>query len=325
MTFLAIVQLLGGFGILTLGGHYLVEGATRIALYARISTAVVGLTIVALGTSAPELAVSVGAALRGATDISYSNVVGSNIFNIGLIMGITAVLHPFPVGRQTIRLEYPFMILASWIMLLLSRDGRVDHLEGAFFLFSLSGFVVYTVRLARQEVAEDEAMQLEREVIRTARIGATSGLAWGKSIVIVLIGIAGLAGGAELMVRGAVTVAQTFGVTERLIGLTVVAMGTSLPELTTSVVAARRKESAIALGNLIGSNIFNILAILGTTSVIVAVPVNPDAVAVDNWVMLAFSVGLFPLMLLGHRVSRADGILLLTGFFAYLAFLFTSL
>lgn len=316
----ALLLLMAGFIILSAGGHYLVEGSVRIALLARISSAVVGLTVVAMGTSMPELAVSLGAAARGATDISYGNVVGSNIFNIAAILAITAVIKAIPVERQTVRLEYPFMVLASWIMLLLSRDGLMDRLEGAFFLFSLVSFLAYAVRLARQDVSAKEAAEIARQV--DAVVGdKTAARAWGLNVGIVALGIVGLVVGSELMVRGAVSIAREFGITERVIGLTIIAMGTSLPELATSIVAASKNESAIALGNVIGSNIFNVLAILGATSVFIPVPVNPIAIAVDNWVMLGFTVALFPMMWLGKRVTRRDGIVLLAGFLGYMTFL----
>jgi len=313
-----------GLGVLTVGGHYLVEGAIRLALLARISAAVVGLTIVAMGTSMPEMAVSLGAAARGATDISYGNVIGSNIFNVGAILGLTALIRPIPVTRQTIRLEYPFMVVASWIVLLLSRDGVIDRLEGAFLFFSICAFTVYMVRLARSDMAPDEAAELDRAVSRLAGDSGGVARAWGKYIAIVLVGIALLAGGAELMVRSAVAVAAEYGISQRVIGLTVVAMGTSLPELATSVIAARRNEPAIALGNIIGSNIFNVLAILGVTSLIVPVPVTQGSINIDNWVMLGFAVVLFPMMLWGRRITRRDGVVLLAGFVAYMFVLVTG-
>lgn len=319
-----ILQLLIGFALLTAGGHYLVEAATRIALLARITTAVVGLTIVALGTSLPELAVSLRAALQGSTDISYANVVGSNIFNVGMILAITAMIMPMPVGRQTFRLEYPFMLLASGVLLLLARDGVMDQLEGLFFIVSLAGFVYYTVRLARREVKAEEAEALRHEVERKAHTKGASGT-WRKNLGLLGIGMIGLAIGADFMVRGAVVLAETLGVTERIIGLTAIAMGTSLPELATGIIAARRGESAIALGNIIGSNIFNILGILGTTALLVPVPVAPEALQIDNWVMLGFSAALYPLMMSGKRVSRLDGILLLSAFSFYMVFLFATL
>jgi cation:H+ antiporter len=271
----------------------------------------------------PELAVSMEAAARGSTDISYSNVIGSNIFNVGAILGVAALMTPLLVQRQTVRIEYPFMVLAACLVLLFGRDGRIDRLEGLFFLVSLILFLIYIGQLARREVVEDEAIALEREVRRAAHFGNAGSAVW-LNVGLLLVGAAALLWGADLVIRGAVTLARTWGVSERVVGLTIVAMGTSLPELATSIVAVRRHQQELALANIIGSNIFNMLAILGATSVIFPVPVHPRAAAVDNWVMLGFCVGLFPLMLWGRRVGRLDAAVLLTGFVAYMAWLFIA-
>ncbi len=317
---IALLQLGGGLVILFVGGHYLVVAATRIALLARISAAVVGLTVVAMGTSMPELAVSLGAVLRKAPDISYSNIVGSNIFNLAVILALTAIVRVVPVERQTIRLEYPFMVIATWVTVLLTRDGLVDRLEGAFLLFSLGAFTVYMVRLSRSETSSAAVTGLAQSVSQVAAADERR-RAWGKNILLALGGIAALALGADLIVRGAVTFAETYAVSQRVIGLTIIAMGTSLPELATSIVAARRGESAIAVGNIVGSNIFNLLCILGTTSVVIPISVNPQALAVDNWVMLGITMALFPLILWGRNVTRWNGVLLLAIFGVYLGYL----
>ncbi|HEX9726915.1 MAG TPA: calcium/sodium antiporter [Gemmatimonadales bacterium] len=311
MDLTAVIQLGVGMAILSAGGHYLVEGATRLALLARISSAAVGLTVVALGTSMPELAVSLGAAMRGAKAISYANVVGSNIINIGVILGIAALLRAIPVPRQTIRLEYPFMLAATIVCLLVARDGDIDRLEGGVFVVAIVAFLTYMVRRSRGETDTPEA----RELART-RIDAGGG--WGPSIAMISLGVVGLAAGAELMVRGAVTLADAIGVTQRVIGLTVIAMGTSLPELATCIVAARRNASDILLGNIVGSNIFNLLGILGITALLVEVPLDPEAVTIDNWVMLGFAAGLFPLMAWGRRLAWGSGTVLLVAFVIYL-------
>ncbi len=313
----AIVQLGAGLGALALGGHYLVEGATKIAFLARLSATVVGLTVVALGTSMPELAVSLGAALRKAPAISYANVVGSNIFNIAVVLAMAAVVRPLPVPRRTIRLEYPFMVGAAVATLLVVRDGTIDRLEGGVFVAVLAAFLVYVVHLARKEgdTVEARERQQRHEAVPHA---------WTKSVAMVIVGIAALAGGAELMVRGAVTVAEIWHVSQRVIGLTIVAMGTSLPELATCVVAARRGEGDILLGNVVGSNIFNMLGILGVTGLLVRVPVDAAAVVVDNWVMITFAVGLFPLMVWEKLVTRWHGIVLLTVFAGYMGYLLAT-
>ncbi|MDH3495813.1 MAG: calcium/sodium antiporter [Gemmatimonadota bacterium] len=313
--------LVAGLVVLTIAGHLLVEGAVRVALLARVTATVVGLTVVAMGTSLPELAVSVGAALEHATDIAYGNVIGSNIFNIAVILAVAALVHTIPVPGQTIRLEYPFMVVASFVVLLLARDGVVDRLEGVFLVVALVSFVAYVVRLARQATAPDDTRELAERLERTVARAGGRARAWRISAVMVALGIVGLGAGAEMMVRGAVTIAEAWGISQRVIGLTIVAMGTSLPELATCVVAAARKEPDILLGNLVGSNIFNVLGILGIASLITDVRVHPAAIAVDNWVMLGFAVVLFPPMAWGRSVTWRNGLFLLTGFVAYVTYL----
>jgi cation:H+ antiporter len=317
---ISIVQLSAGGVALFLGGHYLVQGATRIALFARLSTAVVGLTVVAMGTSLPEMAVSVGAAARGVTELAFANIVGSTIFNIGAILGITAIVVPISVKRQTIRLEYPVMLVAAGVVVLLCRDLMVDRLEGAFLFLALILFTAYVVHLSRRDVAEDEASALDREVKRAARLEGGTGRAWRVSIFLVTGGIIALVVGADLVVRGAVTIAHSLGVDERVVGLTVVAMGTSLPELATSAVAALQGEKDLALANVIGSNLFNLLGVLGATALVFPVPLHAASL-VDNWVMLGFCLALFPLMFIGRKVSRLDGVILVVGLGVYLFYL----
>ena len=316
----SIVQLVGGIAALVVGGHYLVQGATRIALFARVSAAVIGLTVVAMGTSLPEMAVSIQAHVGGSTDLAMGNIIGSTIFNIGAILGITAIAIPISVKMQTIRVEYPVMVVVAGIVVLLCRDLMVDRVEGAFLFLALVLFTAFVVFLSRREVAEDEENALEREVQRTAGLRAGKGRAWGLNIFLVVIGIFALTGGAKLVVLGAETIAISIGVDKRIIGLTVVAMGTSLPELATSFVAALQGERDLALANVIGSNLFNLLGVLGATALVLPVPLNPAA-SFDNWVMLGFCVALFPLMFFGRRVSRMDGVLLVTGLAVYLTFI----
>lgn len=318
---LALLELGGGLVILFVGGHYLVRGATGVALLARIPTAVVALTIVSMGTSMPELAVSLDAALRGSTDISYGNIIGSNIFNVGAILSLAAIAAVIPVRQETLRIEYPIMFVVSCIVLLLARDGVVDRLEGAFLVVALALFIAYMVYVAGTgRMAAGEAELLGREVRRAAHVKEGTTRAWGLNVGLIALGVAALIAGADLAVAGAVTVARSLGIEERVIGLTVIAMGTSLPELATSLVAARQGEQEIALGNVVGSNIFNLLGILGITAAFVPVPVHPRAEAVDNWVMLAFSAILLPLMLWGRKVTRWNGVLLLLGFAGYMGY-----
>jgi len=315
----AILTLVAGLVILGLGGHYLVQGATVMALLTRVSTAVVALTVVAMGTSLPELAVSLSAAGRGSTDLAYGNIVGSCIFNIGAILGIAALIKSVS-ARHTSWVEYGIMLFVTCAALALARDGRIDRFDGAFLVVGLVIFMTYTVYLVSKGVPLDEAVTMEREVRRTAHLEEGAALAWGRNIAYVVAGIGALAFGAHLSVLGGVSIARAMGIEERIIGLTVIAMGTSLPELATCVVATKRGEQEVVLGNVIGSNIFNLLAILGITASIFPVPVHQRAGTLDNWVMLAFTAALLPMMLLGRRITRANAMLLLMGFGSYLAF-----
>ena len=313
-------QLIAGLVILFAGGHFLVRGATRIALLGRMSATVVGLTVVAMGTSLPELAVSVWAAKRDAVELAYGNIIGSSIFNIGMILGLAAIVTPLIVKRQTIRIEYPFLLVVAALVVLLGRDNTIDSVEGVVLVLFLVLFTFYVLWLSKNEAVDDEVLAIQRDVARAAHLEHGAALAWGKNSLLVVVGVGMLLLGADQVVRGAVGIARGWGVEERLIGLTVVAMGTSLPELATSVVAAKEGEREIALANVIGSNLFNLLAVLGTTAIVRAVPV-PQPAVFDTWVMLGFTAAMFPLMWVGRRVGRWDGVILLVGFLAYMSFL----
>lgn len=305
----------GGIALLGYGADLLVRGAVTIAKAARLSAAVIGLTIVSMGTSLPELTVSVSAALRGSSDLAMGNVVGSNIFNIGAVLGICALILPMRVHSTAVRLEWPFMFIASFQLLLMSRDGQLDRLEGGFFVAALAAFMAYAVMIGREVVAGDEAKELASEVSRLQM--RTIGVA----VSLLIAGIALLVVGGEILVRGASSLARTFGVSERLIGLTIVAAGTGAPELATSVIAARRGQSEMALGNVIGSNIFNILGILGVSALVSPLVVSPQMLGHDMWWMLGLSFVLFPMMRSRAVVTRLEGGVLLAAYIAYLALL----
>ena len=308
-----------GVACLGFGADLLVRGAVTIARTARLSAAVIGLTIVSMGTSLPELTVSVAAALKGSADLSLGNVVGSNIFNIGAVLGASALILPMRVHGSAVRLEWPFMFVASFQLLLLARDGRLDRLEGGFFVVALALFTAYAVVISRVAVSGEEAADLKDEVARKA--GADSARTVLSAIGLIVAGIALLVLGGESLVRGAVGLARTLGMTERVIGLTVVAAGTGTPELATSIVAARRGQSEIALGNVIGSNIFNILGILGVTALVSPLAISPALLGSDLWWMLGLSLVLFPMMRTGAVVGRREGALLVTAYGTYLALL----
>lgn len=313
---IAVAFVVGGIALLGYGADVLVRGAVSIARRLNISAAVIGLTIVSMGTSLPELTVSVAAALRGASDLSLGNVVGSNIFNLGVVLGATAMVMPMRVHASAVRLEWPFMFLVSFQLLLLARDGQLDRLEGAFFVVGLALFTWYVVQIGRQ-VGGEEASDLDSEVARRAEKTHSIAMAF----VLVAAGVVLLVSGGELLVRGAVTLARALGMTDRIIGLTVVAAGTGAPEAATSLVAARRGQSEIALGNVIGSNIFNVLGILGVTALVLPLNVSATMVHWDMAWMLGISLLLFPMMRVRATVSRFDGAVLLAIYGTYIALL----
>jgi cation:H+ antiporter len=283
---------------------------------ARVTPAVIGLTIVAMGTSLPELTVSLVAALRGRPDIAVGNVVGSNIFNVAVVLALPALVVPLRVHGGAVRLEWPFMFVTSFVFLLLCRDRAVDRLEGGFLLVSLVLFTAYAVRLARTEVTGEAAEQYAREVDQlTVRARVRGAL---LDVALVLLGLGLLVLGGHVLVQGAVAIAERAGVSERVIGLTIVAAGTSLPELATSLVAALRRQTEIAIANVIGSNIFNVLGIVGATALVRPLTVAPGIVASDLWWMTGLALGLFPLMRFGMRITRLDGVLLLAAYGVYL-------
>lgn len=316
---LAALALVAGILILGYGADVLVRGAVTVARAARISAAVIGLTIVSMGTSLPELTVSVAAALRGAVDLGVGNVVGSNIFNIGVVLGVSALVLPMRVHGSAVKLEWPFMFLASFQLLLLARDGSLDRLEGAFFVVAIALFTAYLVLIGRQAVGGEEKADLEEEVERAGDGAARRGTA--VALGLIAAGVLLLVAGGELLVRGAVEIARAAGMTERVIGLTIVAAGTGAPEVATSIVAARKGQSEIALGNVIGSNIFNVLGILGVTATLTPLSVSPAMVRSDMWWMLGISLALLPMMRSKAVVTRVEGGLLVAAYGTYVTLL----
>lgn len=315
----ALGLLLLGLALLAGGGEALVRGATAIARLAGVAPAVIGLTVVAMGTSLPELVVSVLAALAGQPDIALGNVVGSNIFNVVGVLGITAVILAVPVAGSAVKLEWPVMLFVSGLLFVVARDGLVDRLEGGLFVAGLVTFTVYMVWLGRRDLAGQESAafsaEAEQRTLRgpVARLSLAIG-AVGTGLVLLVLG-------GRLLVLGAVELARLAGLSERVIGLTVVAIGTSMPEVAASVVAAYRGRSDVAIANLLGSNIFNILGILGITALIQPVPVSAVMLRTDMVWMLAAAVLLFPLLRSGMRVTRAEGVTLLLFYVAYLVLL----
>src|SRR5688572_11191297 len=323
--FTAVGLVLVGLALLAGGGEALVRAATTLAELAGVTPAVIGLTVVAIGTSLPELVVSLVAATQGQPELAVANVVGSNIFNIAATLGLTALLIPLPVHGSAVRLEWPVMFAASFLCLLLARDGLLDRLEGGFFMVAIVLFIAFTVHVARSGVGAAETRQLEEQV--ESRDIDAAGAPAGRPprpivpLVVLAIGIAALVAGGQLLVDGAVALARIAGLTERVIGLTIVAGGTGAPEFATSLVAALRKRTDVAIANIIGSNIFNILGILGVSALVAPVAVSPALVRTDMWWMIGTAVLLLPLMRSQSRLSRAEGGLLVAVYVAYLVIL----
>lgn len=310
-------QLAGGFALLVGGGELLVRGAATLAAIAKISPLVIGLTVVAFGTSAPELGVSLQAALAGSADVAIGNAVGSNITNILLILGAAALVTPLIVSSQLIRIDVPLMICASLGLWGVAADGLLVRWEGIVMFLLLIAYIVYCIRKSRSELADVvEEFDLEYAQRRANPRSVMVQLGY------VLCGLILLGVGARVLVAGAVTVATKLGVSELVIGLTVIAIGTSLPEAVTSVVASFRGQRDIAVGNVVGSNLFNILCVLGLTAAIAPepIPVSPTAIHFDIPVMVAVAMICLPIFLTGSRIRRWEGALFLAYYVAYVLF-----
>ena len=316
---LAALLFLAGLGLLTVGGEVLIRGASAIARLAGLSPAVIGLTVVAMGTSLPELAVGLLAALRGEADIAVGNVVGSNIFNVTGALGVAALVATLPVRGNAIRLEWPVMFASTLACMVLMRDFVLDRFEASFLVVSLVLFTAYSVWVGRREVTKVEEREFAESVGARSlhprhheRLRATGA---------VLAGVALLVVGGRLLVDGAVVLARLAGMSERLIGLTIVAVGTGMPELATSLIAAFRKQTDVAVANIIGSNVFNLLGILGLTALMHPIRFSPELGGSDVWWMLGTSLLLLPLLRSGMRIVRWEGALMIAVYLAYLYFL----
>jgi cation:H+ antiporter len=316
-----VLLFLAGLAALVVGATLLVRGASKLALSFGISPLVVGLTIVAFGTSAPEVAVSVGAALDGKTDIAIGNVVGSNIFNVLFILGMCALITPLVVNIQLIRQEVPIMIGASLLLLALGLDGKLSFWDGAFLFALLVAYTVFLVVQSRREskAAQDEYAQENKP--------ATAG-AWDEKlpaqIALIVAGLAALVFGSEWLVNASIAFAKQLGVSDLVIGLTIVAAGTSMPEVATSITAAIKGERDIAVGNVVGSNTFNILGCLGVSGLVagdLGLAMAPSLLAFDIWVMLAVALACLPVFMTGREIARWEGGVFVLYYVAYVAYL----
>lgn len=314
---LTLLLFLVGLTALVVGAEWLVRGASRLAAAVGVSPLVIGLTVVAFGTSSPELAVSVQAAWTGQADLAVGNVVGSNLFNVLFILGISAVITPLAVAYQLLRLDVPVMIVVSVLTLVLGWDGAISRLDGALFVAGVLTYTSWLIRSSRKEVAAERAAAPGKP---QAAFSAGRVL---TDLALILVGLGLLVLGSRWLVQGAVAIATALGVSQLVIGLTVIAAGTSLPEVAASIAAAVRGERDIAVGNVVGSNIFNILAVLGFSSLVTTggVQVSAAALQFDIPVMIATAVACLPIFYTGGTISRWEGVLFLAYYGLYTTYL----
>lgn len=304
---LDVVFIILGLFLLVIGGDWLLKSSVGISLKLNVSKIVIGLTVVSFATSAPELIVSVKAAISGFPDIALGNVVGSNIANIGLVLALVMIINPMRVDETFLRIDWPAMVVSSFLLyLILFYDEVISRIEALSFLVLISLFVIYIIKKQKnsQEIEISEAAQMKTF----------------KIFYLLCFGVFALWGGSELLVKGAANIALQLGVSDRIIAVTVVSVGTSIPELAASIIAALKKESSISIGNIIGSNIFNILSVLGVTALIMPIKVaDSRLVTFDLFWMIGFALALLPMVLLPKKgyLDRASGFVLLGAYFIF--------
>lgn len=314
---LSVLTFFTGVILLYVGAEGLVRGAIHIAKSLAIRPVVIGLTMVAFGTSAPEFIVSLISALGGNSDIALGNVVGSNIANIGLILGIAAFIRPVDIDKQSLIIYYPVLLISSALLYLFALRDAIGFIQGVFLLFGIAAFTWYLINKTDKEPVSD----------RVAKTGIQEAQKRNNKVkplhvLYIVAGVLLLVGGSHLMVESGVAIARALGISEFVIGVTLVAVGTSLPELAATIVSVVKRNTGIILGNIIGSNIFNILFVIGGVSVIQPIFVEASSRVFEFPVMIAFSIILFIFMRSGFAVNRTEGIILLAGYFVFLAFLF---
>ena len=315
MDVIDIVTVVAGLVLLCLGGYAIVSGGVSLAKKLRISSMIIGLTVVAYGTSTPELAAALLAALNSHTELILGNIVGSNISNIGMVIGISAIFAPLLISKITVSRWIPIMIGVSLLVVAMSYDGEISQIDGIILISVLIGFTIYTIKtVKRQKIHENQIVEDEyvEEGLFLSRYKIET---FPKAIVLIIIGIILLFIGGHFTVNSAVAIAESLGLSQLVIGVVIVGIGTSLPELITSVIAIAKKQTDIGVGNIVGSNIYNILLILGVSSTIIGIPVSTDAFS-NYYIMIAFSLVLF----VGFRKSipRFVGIGLAIAFIVYL-------
>ena len=310
------LYIIGGLVLLYFGADWLVQGAVTLALHLGLSPLIVGLTVVALGTSIPETLVSVQAAIGHQGGIALGNVIGSNILNIALVLGLSALLHPLKVDSHLVKADVPLLVGATFMLVVLLEDLHISRMEGAFLLLCIMGYVIGNIMtVKRTSPKEDviEGMEVPKDTSKTLK----------KDIGFLCIGLVSLAFGANFLVSGAVDLARIWGLSEALIGLTIVSIGTGTPELATALMAAHRKTSDLAIGNAVGSNLFNIMFVLGIAGLIVPM----DAVGIrssDLYVMLGVTILLLPTVWTGYVLDRKEGFVFLAIYVGYLYYLWPA-
>jgi len=322
---LEIILLLVGLAVLVKGANFLIDHSAHLARRLGVSPLIIGLTVVAFGTSLPEFIVSVFAAIKGSSDIAIANVVGSNIVNIGLILGISAIVQVLPIQLSTLIYEMPFVLVSALLLLILSNNqnlfqqagyslGRID---GIILLAVFGLFLTYILVNAKRQRDDAGQKQFEEKYSEKDKL-------W-KDLLLITIGLAALIGGGKLVVDNAVKIALSAGISEAFIGATIIAVGTSLPELVASIVAAVKKQPDIAVGNVVGSNIFNILMVLGISSLIAPLNVNASILFFDMIVMIIVSLLLLLFVTTGKKITRSEGIIMVLVYLAYVAYLISHL
>ncbi|MFZ5615744.1 MAG: calcium/sodium antiporter [Pseudomonadota bacterium] len=311
------ISIAGGLGVLTLGAELLIRGSTEIARRAGVSELLIGLTLIGFGTSTPELVACVEAALVGSPGVAVGNVVGSNIVNILFILGMSALIAPFAVDRKSFARDGVVVLIATIAMIGVSMTGEFNRPAGWAFLAAIAGYIGYAYFTERRRPDTPKA-ELHATAGAKAAVGPKS---LPLDFIFVCVGLVLLIVGAKFLVTGAINIAGRFGVSETIIGLTIVAIGTSLPELVTSIVAAIRGKSALALGNVVGSNIYNLFGILGVTAAIHPVKAPAEIVAFDNWVMLGATLLMILFVVTKSRLSRAEGAFMVAAYLAYVGVL----
>ncbi|NME71462.1 calcium/sodium antiporter [Flammeovirga aprica] len=317
-----ILELIGGLIVLIGGGEFLVNGATNIALRLKIPPIIVGLTIVAFGTSAPELFISLHSALAGNADLAIGNVVGSNICNLGMVLGITAIIYPIKVSDTTLKFDWPVAMGSSLLLFFLTFDNMISATEGAVFFGLLLIYLFVLFRRTKSDIELQKTTNEEFQLDESEKDKSPVTL-WVKDIAFLVTGIIALKFGAEWFIDGAKSICLVqLGLDERIVGILVLAIGTSLPELVTSAVAAFKKETDLALGNLMGSNIFNVLSILGITSMVIPINVSEIMHSYDMVWMLGITLLTIPLMILGRDLNRWEGLVMLSAYCFYIYTIF---